>query len=423
MTQDKQQSLTHYSQAQLRKIRQARAEILHYAEPEDPYIHWAITYLGPIMTADLLAGRQELTKELLTRTEGADFTEYPEEKLGAALAERIKRWSGRGRFVQLEQEFAVGRRIKAWLAIPEDPDWPQQLGDLGQREPYALWGRGQRHLLAELKAGAGLAIVGSREISNYGQAAGQQLCTDLAQAGKTLVSGGAIGIDTIAHQQALASAQARLPTLALMACGLDRPYPQQNRQLLGQIIEQGLLLGEVPLGSHPTRWRFLQRNRLIAALSSATLVIEARWRSGALNTAHHALELGREVYAVPGQIFSPSSEGCHRLIDQGQARIATHAEKILTDLGQWLQPEQQELSLFGQQQADIFDQLDQLTFRIWDGLPIGKFSPLESLAASLGLEIRTLMRGLSELAQLNLAEQLEGSWRKSKASLGVSQKR
>jgi DNA processing protein len=147
----------------------------------------------------------------------------------------------------------------------------------------------------------------------------------LVDRGYAIVSGAAYGIDGMAHRAALASHGI---TVAFLAGGVDRFYPSGHDALLGRIVEHGMVISELPCGSQPTRWRFLQRNRLIAASSLATMVIEAGWRSGSLNTAHHALSLSRPVGAVPGPVTSAASAGCHKLIRESLVTCVTSAEEM-----------------------------------------------------------------------------------------------
>jgi DNA processing protein len=151
----------------------------------------------------------------------------------------------------------------------------------------------------------------------------------LAQRGICIVSGLAYGIDAHAHRAALAGSQGEGPaTLAVLAGGLDRDYPSGNADLAAAIRGNGLTLSELPPGSAPTRYRFLQRNRIIAALAGVTCVVEARWRSGALNTAHHAETIARHVAAVPGSVHSANSAGCHRLLKDGSAVLVSDAAEL-----------------------------------------------------------------------------------------------
>lgn len=398
----------------LAEVRSARAEILHLAEPQDPCVQLSLSLLGAPTTADLLSQRKPLGDVLTERAEDlAELAAHTRQEWAQQIQTRIKNWAGRKRPYTFEREMEIAGRLGAWVMIPEDPDWPEQLHDLGADEPFALWGRGDRTLLQHLSLQGSVAVVGSRDTTSYGNSATTHLAGDLAAQGYTIVSGGAFGIDAVAHRSALATAAGPLPTVALMAGGVDRPYPKHNEQLLSEVIQRGLLLSEVPLSYQPTRWRFLQRNRLIAALASVTVVVEARWRSGALNTAHHALEIGREVRVVPGQIFSPNSEGCHRLLRDRLAQITTSASDIMESLNQHLQPEQEHL--FESPETSETVQLSEAEQRIWDALPLRNFAATEHLGVMAGVEGRNLLLGLSQLAQKGLAEQTAQGWRKSKA--------
>jgi DNA processing protein len=209
------------------------------------------------------------------------------------------------------------------LLVPGDDDWPAGVDDLQQHAPPALWVRGDSARLAAL--GRSAAIVGARAATGYGEHVAIEVASGLVDRGFAVVSGGAYGIDGAAHRAALAS---RGTTIAVLAGGLDRFYPAGHEQLIGRIVECGVVLSEVPPGTAPTRWRFLQRNRIIAAVSGATVVVEAGWRSGALNTASHAATLGRPIGAVPGPVTSATSAGCHRLLRDGAAICVTNADEI-----------------------------------------------------------------------------------------------
>ena len=252
-----------------------------------------------------------------------------------------------------------------------------------------------------------IAVVGSRDTTTYGNSATTHISGDLATRGYTIVSGGAFGIDAVAHRTALATSTGQLPTVAFMACGLDRLYPKHNENLLLEIIRTGIILSEVPLGYSPTRWRFLQRNRLIAAVSASTLVVEARWRSGALNTAHHALDIGRDLYAVPGPIFNPTSEGCHRLITDKLANLCTSADTIVKD--------HQQLPLDLETNVQEAPQLTDVQQRVWDALPLRNYGAVDTMSAMVGINARTLMLTLSQLKTLGMAETNGVGWRKHPA--------
>jgi DNA processing protein len=173
-----------------------------------------------------------------------------------------------------------------------------------------------------------VAVVGTRSPTTYGREAAFRLSSDLARSGVSIVSGLALGVDALAHEAAL---EAGGRTLAVLGCGVDQPYPERNRRLAARIIEQGALISDYPLGALPTAANFPPRNRIISGLSRGVLVIEAGERSGALITVGFALEQGREVFALPGPIFSRQSAGCNKLIRDGAA-LARSAEDLLADL-------------------------------------------------------------------------------------------
>lgn len=403
------------NQPNLEDIRRARSEILRITDPEDTVTYMLIELVGPCQVANYLTGREELTqRHLYEHLEASGLQQLPAAStLLKTLTERTERWATRRGGITAEQDATLARASGSWLCIPEDADWPQALNDLDARAPVGLWGRGDRSLLAHLSQRSRVAVVGSRDVSAYGNSVTSHLAGELAQRGSVVISGGAFGVDATAHRAALASGSQTLPTIALMAGGLDRLYPKQNENLLTEVMHRGLILSEVPLGQNPTRYRFLQRNRLIAALAQSTIVVEARWRSGALNTAHHALELGRALYAVPGPIFSPTSEGCHRLIRDGLAELVADASQVHQD--QPLFNENEQGSLFGQadtQQA-LLDSLTEVQQRIWDLLPVRQPALPEQLAASSGLPSRTVMLTLSQLERLGLAQGQAGRWIKA----------
>jgi DNA processing protein len=173
-----------------------------------------------------------------------------------------------------------------------------------------------------------VSIVGSRRATRYGKTVAERLAGDLARLGITVVSGLAYGIDTAAHKGALAGGGR---TIAVLGCGVDIVYPRANANLYEQIPSSGALISEFPMGSQPDAAFFPIRNRIVSGLSLGTLVVEAPRRSGALITAHHALEQGREVFAVPGDIYSPYCEGCHRLIKEG-AKLVENVYDIIGEL-------------------------------------------------------------------------------------------
>lgn len=206
---------------------------------------------------------------------------------------------------ELERVRQAGVQVLTW----DDADYPANLRPLPQAPPV-LYVRGRLTPQDELA----VALVGTRRASAYGRQVAERLARELARHGVTVVSGLALGIDAVAHQAAL---DAGGRTLAVLGSGVDQIYPARNRSLALRMVEQGAIISEYPLGTRPEAANFPPRNRIISGLSLAVVVVEAGERSGALITADFAVEQGRDVYAVPGSIFSPNSVGCNRLIQQG----------------------------------------------------------------------------------------------------------
>ena len=205
---------------------------------------------------------------------------------------------------------------------PSSSFWPSNLNDLSFNMPYGLFVRGN----IELLTGESISIVGTRKSSVYGNTIAAEFAFDLASIGFSVISGGAVGIDTSSHHGAL-NAQGK--TICVQANGLNKLYPSKNDFLFTKIIDQGLLLSEYPPGRNPTKNSFLNRNRIIAALSKATIVVEAAIISGALSTARHALRMQRLVLAVPGSINSKISQGTNELIRNREAESVANLEQIL----------------------------------------------------------------------------------------------
>jgi DNA processing protein len=239
-----------------------------------------------------------------------------------AAARALGRWLPRRRLPDLVRALESAARCGARLIIPADPEWPESLADLERHAPVALWVRGDPGLLRRLS----VAIVGARAATGYGEHVAMELAAGAVSRDVVVISGGAYGIDGMAHRAAIASGG---DTIAVLAGGVDRLYPAGHEALLSRIAHQGTLVAEVPCGAAPTRWRFLQRNRLIAALGAATIVVEAGRRSGSLSTARDALTLGRPVGAVPGPVTSATSAGCHSLIRGGLATCVTTAHDVM----------------------------------------------------------------------------------------------
>lgn len=213
------------------------------------------------------------------------------------------------------------------MITQDDPEYPAQLLHLAD-PPKQLWLVGPLNLVDTTMNS--VAVVGSRACTAYGERATNQIVEPLArEGGWTIVSGLAFGIDAAAHRSALAVNGA---TIAVLACGVDVPYPRAHSSLAERIAESGLLISEYPPGTQPTRTQFLARNRIIAALSQGTIVVEAASRSGSMNTVGHARKLGRAVMAVPGPITSMASSGPNRLLHDGYAVAVSSADEVVAVL-------------------------------------------------------------------------------------------
>ena len=295
------------------------------AEPGDAVAAEVVARLGAergIRAASdaLTTGPVHLVSRLLEAGAAADGVE---EALFDAVSLALDRWRQRLLRLDLAPVVRAGAALGCAVLLPEDDAWPTGVDDLGPNAPLVLWCRSgmPAAFAAPLDVGPSIAVVGARANTVLGAEAAAEITSVAADAGCTVVSGGAHGIDAVAHRVALAAGGR---TVAVLAGGVDQLYPAANTDLLLAIAARGALLAESPPGTRPSRWRFLNRNRLIAALGSATVVVEAGARSGALNTANHAAQLGRTVFAVPGPYSSASSTGCHRLIADGRAEIVVH---------------------------------------------------------------------------------------------------
>lgn len=228
----------------------------------------------------------------------------------------------------LDERLLGARRMGLGVLIPGDDEWPGSLGDLGERAPYLLWTRGASSFLARPLADV-VALTGARAATSYGEHVAGTLASDLAAAERIVIAGGAYGIEGAAHRAALATGG---DTIAVLANGVDRSYPACHSELLGRVADVGLLVSEVASRATPTRHRFIARARLMAALSAATVVVEAGARSGSLKVAQEAHRLGRAVGAVPGPVTSATSVGPHQLLHSGEARLVADS----TDLEQMI---------------------------------------------------------------------------------------
>lgn len=390
--------------------RLARAAWSRLAEPGDVVAGALVGQLGPAGALQWLA-RAARDPVAAARALGSSVPEGQttgspaRPSAGARLAASVERWAPRLENLDPRRELHVLRRYGGALLTPGDDGWPAALDDLGAAAPFALWVRGRSDVGA--LAARSVALVGARASTSYGEHVAAGMASGLADRGFTVVSGGAYGIDAAAHRGSVAADGV---TIALLAGGVDRFYPQGNHDLLRRIAEDGgAVVSEVPPGSAPFRQRFLARNRIIAALSSATVVVEAAWRSGALSTARRAAELLRPVGAVPGPVTSMASAGCHGLLRDGVAACVTdaaEAAELAGDLGSDAAPVRQG-------RGDVVDGMDDVGRSLWDALPVRTPAALESVARTAGRTVRETLAGLGRLELDGHAVQEGGGWRRA----------
>ncbi|TNC22525.1 DNA-processing protein DprA [Amycolatopsis alkalitolerans] len=310
-----------------------------------------------------------------------------------------------------ESDLEAGERDGARLIIPEDDEWPAWpllcLDVAGRRglqsgaPPLALWARGAARL--DKAAEAAVAIVGSRAASGYGENVAGEFAFGLARRELSVISGAAFGIDGAAHRGALAAGGV---TVALLGCSLDAGYPSGHTILLGKIAEQrGLVVSEYPPGTRPARHRFLVRNRLIAALTEGTVVVEAGRRSGARNTANTAMALGKLVMAVPGPISSATSAGCHDLIRNSAATLVASVDDVIDIVGK-----------LGTATAERLwpkrrtDGLEQDALRVHEALQRRQGKSAEQIATESGVPVPRVRALLPALELEGLVQCDESGW-------------
>ncbi|MDQ1598736.1 MAG: processing protein [Actinomycetota bacterium] len=358
--------------------RAARAALTRLAEPGDAWLGRAVAGLG--------------AAEVLDRVRSARAGE--DERLGHY----------RVRLPALAADRELATRAGARVVVPGDDEWPAALDDLGERAPIALWVAGEGQLADAARRS--VSVVGARACTAYGEHVAGELAAGLGDRGWTVVSGGAYGIDAAAHRGALA---VDAPTVAVLACGVDVPYPAAHDGLLRAIRARGVVVSELPPGSRPTRRRFLDRNRVIAALGRGTVVVEAATRSGAKNTAGQADDLSRPVMAVPGPVTSAASVGCHELIRGRGAALVTDAADVLDLVGD-LVTDARDLR---RGEARPHDSLDPVTLRVLEALPVRRRASADSVGRVAGLDAPTVLRALGLLAATGLADAHEGRWRRT----------
>jgi len=359
--------------------RAARWTLAGIAEPGDAALGGAVERCG---AEETLAGLRERRSGL------ASELNYAVRLTDRDLAGEQRRLAG-----------AAGRFV-----IPGDGEWPTQLADLGSRQPLGLFVRGRDLRLAAVRS---VSVVGSRAATQYGVHVATELAADLAGWGWVTVSGGAYGIDAAAHRGALAAGGT---TVAVLACGVDVTYPRGQAALLERVAGgEGVVVSELPPGSTPTRPRFLMRNRVIAALSVGTVVVEAATRSGALNTAASAAALGRFVMAVPGPVTSPMSAGVHHLL-QGEppARLVTGADDVVEEVGPIGQ-----LAPDPVVQRRVRDGLDATTLQVIENVPLHRPAAVSEVSRSAGLDSGVVGSALQRLMLAGLVEPTPDGWRQT----------
>ncbi len=355
---------------------EALITLAHVLEPADPIGGAAVEHLGPRAAVEAIAaGRLAHRASVQLR-----------ERLLAVDPARSRRDAAR-----------IGARIITRGAA----DWPTQLDDLGITRPYALWVLGAADLRPSLLRS--VSVVGARDASAYGEDVTRTWCASFVERGVTIVSGGAFGIDASAHRATL---DADGLTICVLAGGVDRAYPRAHEHLIARIADEGLVVSESPLGAEPRRQRFLTRNRLIAAFTRATVIVEAAIRSGTTTTARAADALGRPVLAVPGPVTSPASAGCHDLIAAGVARLAGHAGAVLEALAL---PDRTPVA--GQQaRTHAHDALRPADADVLDAMP-RRAIDVDALATRANLPVREVLASLGRLAASGHVVRAEAGWR------------
>lgn len=343
------------------------------AEPGDALAHQLMRSLGPVRALEAVEQRSEAV---------------------------LDRFRPRLHRLDLVAVHAATQECGARMVLPGDSEWPHGLNDL-PAPPLCLWVRGPARLAETCQRS--VAVVGARAATAYGESVAAELAAGLSDSQFAVVSGAAFGIDAAAHRGALAASGR---TVAVLAGGVDRPYPAAHHRLLDHIADHGAVVSETPPGSVAMRSRFLQRNRLIAAMTAGTVVVEAGLRSGSRNTAGTAASLNRVVMAVPGPVTSMTSVGCHELIRSGVASLVSDAADVVElvgELGVDLAPERRAPERPG-------DRLRPDDRRVFEALPRrGGLEP-DVLAIRAGLDSTTVRTCLGFLELEGLARRAERGW-------------
>ncbi|MFC7430662.1 MULTISPECIES: DNA-processing protein DprA [unclassified Agrococcus] len=363
-------------------------------EPGDAVAGTARDALGDVRALELLVEGAEPSRWLAEAGEVAsDLVRHIDDAVGRWRPRlddaRVRR--------SLEQGAAWGQSMLSPLAV----EWPSGLDDLGPHAPAALWVRGSLAALASLDRS--MALVGSRAASGYGEHVAMEAVEGLVRHGFATVSGAAYGIDACVHRATMAVGGT---TIAVMAGGLDRLYPPGNDDLLRRVEREGALVAEVPCGATPSRWRFLARNRLIAALARATVVVEASVRSGSINTAGHAATLGRPLGAVPGPVTSGASAGCHRLIRDYGAQLVQGADEMRA------------LVDGDEQDSTLGVRVGSGETRLLDALSVRQARDADDLASRAGMSLAEVRATLGLLDLAGAVEQRGSGWVRRAARAG-----
>ncbi|MEW2633198.1 DNA-processing protein DprA [Streptomyces sp. NPDC048389] len=336
-------------------------------------------------------------EELLSRLTSEDCAA---DALPGAGERRVQGLRARALGVDPERDLEAIGTVGGRFVVPGDAEWPSQLDDLHDARPVGLWVRGRPDL--RMWALRSVAVVGARACTPYGAHMAAVLGSGLAERGWVVVSGAAFGVDGSAHRGALAAGGA---TVAVLACGVDVVYPRGHGQLIGRIVEQGLVIGELPPGDHPTPSRFVMRNRVIAALTRGTVVVEAEYRSGSLVTARGAQRLGRCTMGVPGPATSGLSAGVHELL-RGEGVLVTDAAEVIElvgDMGELAPP----------RSGPVVprDLLDPVGRRVLEALPAGGALAVRDAARGAGTTEDEALGKLYELHSLGFVERGGEGWR------------
>ncbi|MFC0530214.1 DNA-processing protein DprA [Phytohabitans kaempferiae] len=368
------------------RLRLARIALHWLIEPGNEAVHRMVNANGPLRALERLV-------------EG----DVPDPQLRGAAAARM---SAGDPHQMAETALVRAERLGARIVIPEDDEWPQAVRDLTNllgrpaesridrdvAPPLCLWVRGVSRL--DEAFAQSVAVVGARASTHYGEHVATTMAYELAEREWTVVSGGAHGIDAAAHRGAL---NAGGLTIAVLACGVDRPYPSGNTALFDRIAETGLLVSEWPPGSVPVRHRFLIRNRVIAAATRGTVVVEASARSGASQTLRRAMALGRRPMVVPGPVTSAMSVGCHEMVrEHPEVRLVTGVAHVLEEIGHI----GSDLAPRPRGPERPHDGLDAESAMVLESVPRRGSAGADELAARAGLDLRTAMRKLTLLESL-----------------------